>query len=107
MMVKQREGTALKASDIPPGTCKSGVADGQSVAIFNVDGTLYATQAECTHMGGPLCEGTLLGETVICPWHGSEFNVRTGEVITGPATRPLKTYQVSVQQDGVIAISET
>ena len=95
----------LKAEDVPPGTCKTGYVDGREVAIFNVDGQFYATQNNCTHMGGPLCEGSLAGEVVTCPWHGSQFNVRTGEVVMDPATEPIATYSVQVR-DGVLVVEE-
>jgi len=93
----------MRIEDIPEGACKLARVKGVSVAIFNVDGKLYATQADCTHAGGPLCEGGIWGDSVTCPWHGSEFNVRTGEVINGPADEPLKTYQVEVS-DGKIML---
>jgi nitrite reductase/ring-hydroxylating ferredoxin subunit len=102
-MGRQPNVRGLRVADIPPGTCKLGSVAGQAVAIFNVDGKLYATQNDCTHAGGPVCEGSLWGETVTCPWHGSEFDVRTGEVITGPAKTPIKTYKVDVV-DGVIVL---
>jgi nitrite reductase/ring-hydroxylating ferredoxin subunit len=66
-------------------------------AVFNVAGSFCATQAKCTHRGGPLNEGTLNGSTVTCPWHGSQFNVCTGAVLRGPATEPVKTYRVIVE----------
>ena len=93
----------LRADDIPPGTCQTGWVGDKEVAIFNVDGTFYATQPHCTHAGGPLCEGALWGEIVTCPWHGSEFNVRNGQVTLDPAETPLVTYPVEVV-DGVITI---
>jgi len=67
------------------------------VAVFNVAGGFCATQAACTHRGGPLIEGQLDGSTVTCPWHGSQFNVCTGAVLRGPATEPIKTYRVIVE----------
>ncbi len=97
------KGRPMRAEDIPPGTCKMGWVGEKTVAVFNIDGQFYATQNECTHRGGPLCEGALWGDTVICPWHGSEFNVRTGQVVGGPAERPIQTYPVEVK-DGVIVI---
>ena len=66
-------------------------------AVFDVAGSFCATQAKCTHRGGPLNEGALDGSTVTCPWHGSQFNVCTGAVLRGPATEPVKTYQVIVE----------
>ncbi|HYP18963.1 MAG TPA: non-heme iron oxygenase ferredoxin subunit [Chloroflexia bacterium] len=104
-MDRQKAGAGLKATDIPPGSCGLGRAGNEEVAVFNVEGQFYATQNRCTHAGGPLCEGGLWGDVVQCPWHGSEFNVRTGEVVSGPARVPVKTYSVTVQ-DGVISIGE-
>ncbi len=74
----------------------SGLLVGDAV-VFNVAGSFCATQAKCTHRGGPLNEGALDGSTVTCPWHGSEFNVCTGAVLRGPATEPVKTYRVVVE----------
>jgi nitrite reductase/ring-hydroxylating ferredoxin subunit len=79
------------------------MVNGKQVTIFDLDGKLYATQAECTHRGGPLCEGAIWGDIVTCPWHGSEFNIRTGEVVTGPAEDPLATYNVTVE-DGKLVL---
>ena|SRR5688572_14776279 len=105
-MAPQSETHDLRADEIAPGTCKLGYLEGKQVAIFNLDGKLYATQAECTHRGGPLCEGAIRGDTVTCPWHGSEFNIRTGKVVKGLAFVPLQTYAVSVEGE-VIVISKT
>jgi nitrite reductase/ring-hydroxylating ferredoxin subunit len=94
------EPTALKSgefrmSEVPPGSALLGGA----AAVFNVAGRVCATQAKCTHRGGPLNEGTLDGSTVTCPYHGAQFNVCTGAVLRGPARDPLKTYLVIVQGD--------
>lgn len=105
-MNRQRGGGSLRTESIPVGGCAMGRSGNEEVAVFNVDGQFFATQNKCTHMGGPLCEGSLWGDIVQCPWHGSEFNVRTGEVVSGPATVPVKTYKVSVQ-DGIISVAET
>ena len=102
-MKKDGRATALKVTDIPPGTCRLGFVGDKQIAIYNVDGEIYATQPHCTHMGGPLCDGALWGEIITCPWHGSEFNVRTGEVTLDPADRPLLTYPVTVR-DGLVII---
>jgi len=80
-------------STAPPG---SAVLVGDA-AVFNVAAGFCATQAKCTHRGGPLNEGELDGSTVTCPWHGSQYNVCTGAVLRGPATEPVKTYPVIVE----------
>jgi uncharacterized protein YbjT (DUF2867 family)/nitrite reductase/ring-hydroxylating ferredoxin subunit len=85
----------FRTGDVPPG---SALLVGEAV-VFNVGGSLCATQAKCTHRQGPLNEGKLDGSTVTCPWHGSQFNVCTGEVLRGPAKDPLKTYRVIVDGD--------
>jgi len=78
---------------VPPGSALL-VGD---AAVFNVAGSFCATQAKCTHRGGPLNEGKLDGSTLTCPWHGTQFNVCTGAVLRGPATEPVKTYRVIVE----------
>lgn len=68
-----------KLSDLEPGSCLSVEAEGGIlVALFNVDGKIYALDNTCPHAGGPLGEGTLWGEIVECPWHCWRFDVRTG-----------------------------
>ena len=72
------------------------LADGP-VAVYNVAGQFYATADECTHALGPLSEGRLDGEEIICPWHFSRFNVKSGAATRGPATVALKTYNVVIE----------
>jgi nitrite reductase/ring-hydroxylating ferredoxin subunit len=83
----------FRVSDVPPGSALL-VGD---IAVFNVEGGFWATQARCTHRQGPLSEGKLDGSTVTCPIHGAQFNVCTGAVLRGPASEPLKTYRVSTE----------
>lgn len=65
-------------SDCPPGTCLETVAADRIVALFNVDGIMYALDGVCPHQGGPLGRGCLEGAIVTCPWHGWQFDVRSG-----------------------------
>lgn len=65
------------------------------MTIARVDGTLYAFQEFCTHRYGPLSEGALCGNEVVCPWHNSRFDVRTGKVTGGPAKVDLRTFRVT------------
>jgi nitrite reductase/ring-hydroxylating ferredoxin subunit/uncharacterized membrane protein len=71
----------------------------QRVLLLRTGGEVLATSATCTHEGGPLDEGQLVGgDCVVCPWHGSEFDLRSGGVRHGPATAPVPTFEVRVQK---------
>jgi nitrite reductase/ring-hydroxylating ferredoxin subunit/hemoglobin-like flavoprotein len=89
----------FRASDLMAGQIRLVRVDEENVAVFNVDGTFFATQEACTHQGGPLSEGILEGSCITCPIHGSRFDVTTGAVVRGPATRPVRTYRVEVKED--------
>ena len=83
--------------EIGPGEAKLVEADGKEIALFNCDGEYYAIDNDCTHIGGPLCEGEISGDTVTCPWHGAEFNIKTGEVLGPPADENVNSYRVHVE----------
>jgi len=83
-------------SELAPGSAKAVEVKGKAIALFNVQGTIYATDNTCLHQGGPLGEGELMGEVVICPWHQWEYNVRTGEMV-GNSSVKLATYPVQVE----------
>ena len=93
--------TVAKTSELPPGQSKSVQAEGQTIALFNVGGTYYAIEDTCSHVGGPLSEGAVEGVTVTCPWHGAQFDVATGAVMSPPAGDPLKSFPVHVQGDEI------
>jgi nitrite reductase/ring-hydroxylating ferredoxin subunit/uncharacterized membrane protein len=69
-------------------------ADGARVVVAHTEDGYAAFQDRCTHKGGPLSDGALICGTVQCPWHGSQFDVRTGEVKCGPATEKITTYPI-------------
>src|SRR5919198_2368617 len=75
---------------------------GKPVVLSMVNGKVYAIDAVCSHEGGPLEEGTLDGYEVQCPWHGSKFDVRTGEVRNPPADTPQLAYEVKVDDDKIL-----
>jgi nitrite reductase/ring-hydroxylating ferredoxin subunit len=90
---------------IKPGAMAAFDIADRRVALANADGTLYAFDDACTHRHCSLAKGRLSGTTVTCICHGSEFDVRTGKVLRGPATQPVRTYHVdaetgTVQVDG-------
>ncbi|MDE3089435.1 MAG: non-heme iron oxygenase ferredoxin subunit, partial [Chloroflexota bacterium] len=95
------EPNEFRAANVPPGQTRLVQVGEESVAVYNVGGTFFATQDECTHQGGPLSEGNLDGAVITCPIHGSRFDVQSGAVVRGPATRAIKTFRVQV--DGEIA----
>ena len=66
-------------ADCPPGGSMEAVAGDRMVALFNVEGELHALDGVCPHQGGPLGKGCLSGAIVTCPWHGWQFDVRTGQ----------------------------
>ena len=90
-----------RKSEIPAGTTKRVKADGQDVLLCNVDGEIYAIEDVCTHDGGALDQGELMGERIMCPRHGAFFDVRTGDALTLPAILPVQTFKVRVEGDDI------
>jgi 3-phenylpropionate/trans-cinnamate dioxygenase ferredoxin component len=88
--------------DLPSGGARTIKLAGRSVALFNVEGTLFAIDNECTHDGGPLGEGVVSNHCVTCPWHGAEFDLRTGRVLTPPAVEDVRSYAVTVSGDDIL-----
>jgi len=72
--------------------------DGKRVAVGRTGKGYVAFQDRCTHRGGPLSDGALMCGTVQCPWHGSQFDVQSGEVKAGPAEKNIETYDVHARQ---------
>jgi nitrite reductase/ring-hydroxylating ferredoxin subunit len=72
------------------------------VAIFNVEGEFCAIDDECTHEEASLAEGFVEGHLVECPLHGSQFNVRTGEVLSLPAVVPVRSYPVKLENGRIL-----
>jgi glycine betaine catabolism B len=88
--------------DIQPSEMKEVEVNGQNICLVNVGGKYYAIGSICTHEGGPLADGTLEGYEVECPWHNSKFDVRTGEVISPPASEPEPAYEVKVDGSNIL-----
>ena len=88
-------------SDFLPGEYKV-VWDGDtSIAVYNIDGALYAVEDTCTHDGGELAGGEVFGFEVECPRHGARFDLRTGAVTHPPAYVPIASFPVR-EEDGLI-----
>ncbi len=75
--------------------------EGKRIALFNLGGEFYALDDTCPHASGPLSEGSIEGEDVECPWHGSRFNIKTGEVTAPPADESVARYKVRVAGDDI------
>ena len=91
--------------EFPPGSTKIVTLGWTSIGVYNCNGKLYALEDRCSHDDGPLCEGEFDPETgvVICPRHGANFDIRSGDALTLPATEPVSTYPVRVV-DGMIRV---
>src|SRR5215210_4954410 len=93
------------AAEFPPGTHRVADIDGAQIAVFNIDGTLYAIEDVCTHDGGILTGGPVEGDVIVCPRHGARFCIRDGAALTPPAFEPTAVFPVRVE-DGVIQVRD-
>lgn len=100
--------------EIPAGTHKVMEVAGRAIGVFNINGEYFAIRNQCPHQGGPLCHGrvtgfilatapgqysyTRRGEIVRCPWHGWEFDIKTGQSWFDPAKTRVRNYKVTVEQ---------
>ena len=82
--------------EVEPGRGKLVAIQGKDIALFNVDEKYYAIDNTCTHRGGPLAEGIVVGDEVTCPWHGAKFKVTSGEVCGPPAGKGVRNYNLRV-----------
>jgi 3-phenylpropionate/trans-cinnamate dioxygenase ferredoxin component len=89
------------AGDLGEGEMRAFDVRGTEIAVANVGGEFHAFGDTCTHLQCSLAEGDLEETTVICPCHGSEFDVRSGAVLQGPAREPVETYEVRVEGDNL------
>ena len=119
-MAKHVVGTV---DEIPPGGRKIVVVAGRSIGVFNLGGEFFALRNSCPHQGGALCTGRLSGfviaetpgeyeysrqgEILRCPWHGWEFDVRTGQSWFDPAKVRVRRYEVTLEPEGVVAGVDT
>jgi 3-phenylpropionate/trans-cinnamate dioxygenase ferredoxin subunit len=102
-----------RAAELLPGNRLLVTLRGRSVGVFNVHGAYYALLNRCSHQGGPLCKGQLvgvaessgpgdyqmarMGEIVRCPWHAWEFEISSGRAIVDPHKVRVKTYPVTIE----------
>ena len=91
--------------ELPPGAMKLVPAGPLTVGVYNCGGAYYAIEDRCSHDDGPLCEGDWDRDdcTVVCPRHGSHFDLSTGRALTLPAYLPVDTFDVVVE-DGYVKV---
>ncbi|MBN8925811.1 MAG: 2Fe-2S ferredoxin [Rhodospirillales bacterium 69-11] len=106
-------------AEIPPGSRKLVTVRGRPIAVFNLGGEFFGLFNRCPHQGGPMCEGIVTGliaadepgqysyardgEILRCPWHGWEFDIRTGQSVIDPAKINLRRYNVEVATGETVA----
>jgi nitrite reductase/ring-hydroxylating ferredoxin subunit/uncharacterized membrane protein len=93
----------LDAADLAPGGHRLVQAGAVSVVLVREGEAITALDSVCSHMGGPLEEGTIADGCVTCPWHGSTFRLTDGSIVRGPASVPQPAYEARVQ-DGRIQV---
>jgi 3-phenylpropionate/trans-cinnamate dioxygenase ferredoxin subunit len=102
-----------RAGDVAPGSCKIVNVGGREIGVFNVDGEYFALANRCPHEGGPLCQGRIVPlvqsdgpghyrlardkEFLRCPWHGWEFDIRTGQSWCDPKSTRARQFPVTVE----------
>jgi nitrite reductase/ring-hydroxylating ferredoxin subunit/uncharacterized membrane protein len=92
------------AGELQPDQMKLLHVGGRRIVLARLDAGHVAFDDRCTHRGGSLADGMLAGGTVQCPWHGSQYDCRTGEVKAGPAVQGIRTYAVT-EEDGQVRLT--
>lgn len=91
------------ASEIPENSVKRFEVGTNTLAVYNIGGSFFATDNECTHGAASLADGILEGDVIECTMHFGAFNVKTGEAVQSPCHIPLRTYKVEVK-DGQVCV---
>jgi len=93
---------AASVEEIKEGTAKVMTINNKTIAIFKNNGQFFAITNTCPHAEGPLGEGFLKGDCVVCPWHAFEFNIKNGKCPTNPKLK-IETYKTEVK-DGKVFV---
>jgi nitrite reductase/ring-hydroxylating ferredoxin subunit/uncharacterized membrane protein len=91
-----------RVDDLPEGQLTKRDLEGTPIVVLKRGEEIYALADSCSHMGGPLSEGKLEGDSVVCPWHGSRFCLKDGKVLNGPATTPEPSFDVKLEGGNVL-----
>jgi nitrite reductase/ring-hydroxylating ferredoxin subunit len=93
--------TVATLADVPEGQMLAVDVAGEAVCLYNLGGTVYATQNVCTHAEASLAEGYIDGDCIECPLHQALFDIRTGKAKSAPATEDLRVYPVRVEGSAI------
>jgi nitrite reductase/ring-hydroxylating ferredoxin subunit len=93
-------------AEVPEGTTRLVEVNGNDVCLYNLGGTICATQDMCTHAEASLADGFIDGDAIECPLHQALFDIRTGKVLHPPATEDLRVYPVRVDGDQIRVFDE-
>ena len=89
-------------NDAKPNSMMGVTVNDKKILLANVNGNYYAIDNVCTHRGCQLSKGKLQGETVVCPCHGSTFDLKTGNFVKGPTKKPEPIYQLKVENNDIM-----
>lgn len=92
-------------SEIPVDEARAFTVGGREIVLCDSEGEVYALDGICTHEDLPLDGGEVDDGVLECPWHGARYDVRTGRVLALPATRPITTFPVRVDDEGAVHIT--
>jgi apoptosis-inducing factor 3 len=96
----------VAADSLKPGEKLVGHAAGEPVLLARLGNEYFAISASCTHYGGPLGEGLIVGDTVRCPWHHACFSLKTGEALRAPALNPVARWHVERHDDQLVVTAK-
>jgi naphthalene 1,2-dioxygenase ferredoxin component len=91
----------IELAAVPADDVTSVNASGREIAIYSVDGEVYATDNICTHGHARLCDGFLDGHEIECPLHQGKFDVRSGKAMCAPLTEDIRTFPVRIEEGEV------
>jgi nitrite reductase/ring-hydroxylating ferredoxin subunit len=90
-------------SEVAPGSVRAFAVGDKTLAVYNIDGTFYVTDDECTHAAASLADGMIDGDVIECCMHMGSFHIPSGKVVEPPCEVPLRTYQVVLGDEDVFA----
>ena len=94
--------SVAKTGDLDKGEAMQVIIGRKEIAIYNLDGELYATDDICTHAYASLADGYVEGELIECPLHGGCFDIKTGKAMTPPVTEDLKKYELKIDGEQIL-----